>query len=83
MSVTRAFPLVHAATVIAAISAGLLIGLGLLDVTLSVDEAVREVLLWFDVIAAGIAVAAYGIFLLMQAQMFAWPVCVGMTAHEL
>ena len=75
--------LIFAAMLIAAISAGLLLGLALLGVSLPVDQAGREVPLWFDVIAAVIAVAAYGIFFSMPAQMFAWPVCVGMTAHAL
>lgn len=75
--------LIYAMAVIAAISSGLLLGLGLLGISLPVDQAGREVPLLFDVISAGIAVAAYGIFFSMPPQMFPWPVCVGMTAHAL
>jgi uncharacterized membrane protein YjjB (DUF3815 family) len=65
------------------ISIGLLLGPGLLGVSLPVDEASRAVPLWQDVIAAGVAVAAYSIFFSMPAHMMAWPVAVGMLAHAL
>jgi uncharacterized membrane protein YjjB (DUF3815 family) len=39
--------------------------------------------LWFDTIAAGIAVAAYSVFFSMPLHMLAWPVAVGMLAHAL
>ena len=39
--------------------------------------------LWQDVIAAGVAVASYGIFFSMPLNMLPWPVAVGMLAHAL
>ncbi len=53
--------LVYAGLVILAISAGLLLGLGLLHVSLPVGEPGRAVPLWLDIIAAGVAVAAYSL----------------------
>jgi uncharacterized membrane protein YjjP (DUF1212 family) len=75
--------LVYAGLVIMAISTGLLLGLSFLGVSLPVDDAGRAVPLWQDVIAAGVAVAAYSIFFSMPPQMMAWPVAVGMVAHAL
>ena len=66
-----------------AISTGLLLGLALLGVSLPVDPAGRAVPLWQDVIAAGVAVAAYSVFFSMPLRMLAWPVAVGMLAHAL
>jgi len=73
--------LIYAGLVIAAISTGLLLGLALLGVSLPVDQAGRAVPLWQDVIAAGIAVASYGVFFSMPMNMLLWPVAVGMLAH--
>jgi uncharacterized membrane protein YjjB (DUF3815 family) len=39
--------------------------------------------LWQDVIAAGVAVAAYSVFFSTPLRMFPWPVAVGMFAHAL
>jgi uncharacterized membrane protein YjjP (DUF1212 family) len=75
--------LIYAGLVIVAISAGLLIGLALLGVALPVDQAGRAVPLWQDVIAAGVAVASYGIFFSMPLNMLPWPVAVGVLAHAL
>jgi uncharacterized membrane protein YjjP (DUF1212 family) len=75
--------LVYAGAVVLAISVGLLLGLGLLGVSLPVGEPGRAVPLWLDIIAAGMAVAAYSIFFSMPLRMLAWPVAVGMTAHAL
>ena len=55
----------------------------LLGVSLPVDQASRAVPLWQDMIAAGIAVAAYSVFFSMPLHMLAWPVAVGMLAHAL
>jgi uncharacterized membrane protein YjjP (DUF1212 family) len=74
---------VFAGLVILAISAGLLLGLALLGVSLPVDQAGRAIPLWQDVIAAGIAVAAYSIFFSTPPVMLAWPIAVGMLAHAL
>jgi uncharacterized membrane protein YjjP (DUF1212 family) len=75
--------LIYAGLVILAISVGLLLGLGVLHVSLPVGEPGRAVPLWLDVIAAGVAVAAYSIFFSTPLRMLGWPVAVGMLAHAL
>src|SRR6266436_6000155 len=73
--------LIYAVLVIEAISTGLLLGLALLGVSLPLDQTGRAVPLWQDVVAAGIAVASYGVFFSMPMNMLLWPVAVGMLAH--
>jgi uncharacterized membrane protein YjjP (DUF1212 family) len=73
--------LIFASLVILAISTGLLLGLALLGVTLPVGQVGRAVPLWQDVIAAGVAVAAYSVFFSTPLRMLGWPVVVGMLAH--
>jgi uncharacterized membrane protein YjjP (DUF1212 family) len=75
--------LTYAALLIVAISTGLLLGLALLGVSLPVDQAGRVVPLWQDVIAAGVAIAAYSVFFSTPSKMLPWPVAVGMLAHAL
>ena len=75
--------LIYAGLVIVAISTGLLLGLALLGVSLPVDHAGRTVPLWQDVIAAGVAVAAYSVFFSTPLNMLPWPVAVGMLSHAL
>ena len=75
--------LIYAGLVVVAISVGLLLGLALLGVSLPVDEPGRAVPLWQDMIAAGVAVAAYSVFFSTPLRMLAWPVAVGMLAHAL
>ena len=75
--------LTYAGLVIVAISTGLLLGLALLGVSLPVDQAGRAVPLWQDVIAAGVAIAAYSVFFSTPPKMLSWPVAVGMLAHAL
>jgi uncharacterized membrane protein YjjP (DUF1212 family) len=75
--------LIYAMLVTAAISIGLLLGLAALGVSLPADPAGQSVPLWQDMIAAGVAVAAYGIFFSMPPKMLPWPVAVGMVAHAL
>src|SRR5207244_6179767 len=70
--------LVYAGLVILAISAGLLLGLGLLRVSLPVGEPGRAVALWVDMIAAGVAVAAYSIFFSTPLRMRTWPSALGL-----
>jgi uncharacterized membrane protein YjjP (DUF1212 family) len=75
--------LIYAGLIVVAISAGLLLGLGLLGVSLPTDPAGRAIPLWQDVIAAGVAVAAYSVFFSTPLNMLPWPVGVGMFAHAL
>ncbi len=75
--------LIYAGLVVLVISAGLLLGLGVLGVSLPVDAPGRSVPLWLDVIAAGVAVAAYSIFFSTPLLMLGWPAAVGMLAHAL
>jgi uncharacterized membrane protein YjjP (DUF1212 family) len=75
--------LMYAGLIVAAISIGLLVGLGVLGVSLPTDPIGRAVPLWQDVIAAGVAVAAYSVFFSSPPRMLAWPVAVGMAAHAL
>src|SRR5262249_59327065 len=75
--------LVSACPIVLAISAGLLLGLGLLGVSLPPGVPGREVPIWLDVISAGVAVAAFSIFFSMPLRMLGWPVAVGMAAHAL
>jgi uncharacterized membrane protein YjjB (DUF3815 family) len=75
--------LTYAGLTVLAISTGLLVGLALLGVSLPADPVGRAVPLWLDTIAAGIAVACYGVFFSMPLHMLAWPVSVGMLAHAL
>jgi uncharacterized membrane protein YjjP (DUF1212 family) len=73
--------LAYALFVVVAISAGLLLGLALLQVSLPVDPAGRAVPFWEDVTAAGVAVVSYSIFFSTPPRMLLWPVAVGALAH--
>jgi uncharacterized membrane protein YjjP (DUF1212 family) len=75
--------LVYAGLIVVAISAGLLLGLAAIGVALPVDASGTPVPVWQDVIAAGIAVAAYSVFFSTPLRMLPWPVAVGMFAHAL
>ena len=71
----------YAALIILMICAGLLLGLSLGGITLPVSGPAVPVPLVFDVLAAGVAVAAYGTFFSMPARMLPLPILVGMLAH--
>jgi uncharacterized membrane protein YjjP (DUF1212 family) len=75
--------IIFAGLIVVAISTGLLLGLALLGVSLPVDQVSQAVPLQLDVVAAGLAVAAYGVFFSTPLNMLAWPVGVGMLAHAL
>jgi uncharacterized membrane protein YjjP (DUF1212 family) len=75
--------LLFACLVVLAISTGLLLGLALLGVALPVDQAGTAVPLWQDIIAAGVAVAAYSVFFSTPLRLLGWPVAVGMLAHAM
>jgi uncharacterized membrane protein YjjB (DUF3815 family) len=75
--------LIHAGLIILAISVGLLLGMGLLSVSLPVGEPGLAVPFWLDVIAAGVAVAAFSVYFSTPLRMFGWPVAIGMLAHAM
>src|SRR5262245_16071923 len=75
--------LIYAGLVVTAISAGLLLGLTVFHGSLRIDPRGSAVPLWFDVIAAGVAVACYSVFFSTPLNMLGWPVAVGMLAHAL
>jgi uncharacterized membrane protein YjjP (DUF1212 family) len=75
--------LIYAGLVVVAISIGLLLGLAPFHASLPVDPPGLVVPLWFDVIAAGVAVACYSVFFSTPLNMLGWPVAVGMLAHAL
>ena len=71
----------YATLIIVMICAGLLLGLSLGGITLPVSGPSAPVSLVVDVLAAGVAVAAYGTFFAMPARMLPLPILVGMLAH--
>jgi uncharacterized membrane protein YjjP (DUF1212 family) len=73
----------YAGLITLAISAGLLAGLALAGVDLPVSPPAAAVPFGYDVIAAGIAVAAYGTFFAMPWRMLPMPILIGMLAHAL
>jgi uncharacterized membrane protein YjjP (DUF1212 family) len=70
-----------ASVIVLAICAGLLIGLSLGGLSLPAVVASKPAPLIEDVVAAGIAVAAYGSFFSMPWRFLPIPVAVGMIAH--
>jgi len=75
--------LVFAGLVVAAISAGLLLGLWLVGATLPISPPSRSIPLAVDALAAGFAVASYASFYSMHWRYVPIPVLVGMAAHTL
>jgi uncharacterized membrane protein YjjB (DUF3815 family) len=71
----------YASLITLMICAGLLLGLSFGSVTLPVSGPSRPVPLGYDVIAAGVAVAAYGTFFAMPWRMLPIPILIGMLAH--
>jgi uncharacterized membrane protein YjjP (DUF1212 family) len=71
----------YAGVIILMICTGLLTGLSLADVSLPVFAPSHPVPLGYDVIAAGVAVAAYGTFFAMPWRMLPIPIATGMFAH--
>lgn len=72
-----------ATLVVVAISAGLLLGLWFVGATLPLSPASRSVALALDVVAAGLAVSAYGSFYSMPWRYLPIPILVGMIAHAI
>jgi uncharacterized membrane protein YjjB (DUF3815 family) len=71
----------YAGVIILMICTGLLTGLSFASVSLPVSVPSHPVPLGYDVIAAGVAVAAYGTFFAMPWRMLPIPVAIGMLAH--
>jgi len=71
----------YAGVIILMICTGLLTGLSLGSVSLPASAPSYPVPLGYDVIAAGIAVAAYGTFFAMPWRMLPIPAAIGMLAH--
>ncbi len=73
----------YASLITFVISLGLLIGLSVRSVDLPVSGPQTAVPLGYDVIAAGIAVGAYGTFFAMPWRTLPIPIAIGMLAHAL
>ena len=73
--------MMFAGLVVVAISTGLLLGLALFDVPLPVGQAARVIPLGLDVLAAGLAVAAFSVFFSTPGRMLGWPLIAGMLGH--
>jgi uncharacterized membrane protein YjjP (DUF1212 family) len=71
----------YASLITVMICTGLLLGLTLLGVSLPASGPSYSPRLLYDVIAAGIAVAAYGTFFAMPWRMLPIPILIGMLAH--
>jgi uncharacterized membrane protein YjjP (DUF1212 family) len=71
----------YAAVIVLMICAGLLLGLALGGIGLPASAGTAAVPLFYDVIAAGVAVAAYGTFFSMPWRMLPIPMLIGMLAH--
>jgi uncharacterized membrane protein YjjB (DUF3815 family) len=75
--------LLFALLIMLAISVGLLLGLAALGQSLTIDPPGRSIPIGFDMIAAGVAVAAYSVFYSTPPRMWPWPIAVGTLAHGL
>jgi uncharacterized membrane protein YjjP (DUF1212 family) len=75
--------LAYAGLIVLLICTGLLSGLWLGGVGLPVSAPSQPVPFGYDVIAAGVAVAAYGTFFAMPWRMLPIPIVIGMFAHAL
>jgi len=73
--------ILYASLIIVMICTGLLAGLALGGIMLPVSGSSVPVPLLYDVIAAGVAVAAYGTFFAMPWRMLPIPMLIGMLAH--
>jgi uncharacterized membrane protein YjjP (DUF1212 family) len=71
----------YASVMVLMICAGLLLGLAIGGVALPASGDTAALPLLYDVIAAGVAVAAYGTFFSMPWRMLPIPMLIGMLAH--
>jgi uncharacterized membrane protein YjjP (DUF1212 family) len=72
---------VYCLLILLAISGGLILGLSLMNASLTASMATTPTPLWLDMICAGIAVAAFGAFFSLPWRLLAAPVIVGMLCH--
>ena len=72
----------YATLVVAAIAAGLVLGLRVGGQTLPLSSADVHVGFYADVLAAGVAAASYPVYFSMPYRMIGWPVAAGMVAHS-
>lgn len=72
---------VYCLLILLAISVGLILGLSLMNASLTTGMATTPTPLWLDMICAGIAVAAFGAFFSLPWRLLAAPVMVGMLCH--
>jgi uncharacterized membrane protein YjjB (DUF3815 family) len=73
----------YSTLILAAIAAGLILGLHLGGQTLSVTGTATNVPFYIDVVAAGVAAASYPVYFSMPYRMIVWPVVAGMLAHAM
>jgi uncharacterized membrane protein YjjP (DUF1212 family) len=73
--------IIYASVIVLMICAGLLMGLAVGGVALPAAGGTTSVPLLYDVVAAGVAVAAYGTFFSMPWRMLPIPMLIGMLAH--
>lgn len=75
--------IVFASLIVVAICVGLLVGVGLGGASLPASGVSQAPPFAWDVLAAGVAVAAYGTFFSMPWRLLPVPVAIGMLAHAL
>lgn len=76
--------LAFAGMICMSISLGVLVGLKLLGADLPIDPTTQHpVPLSHDMIAAGVAIAAYSVFFSIPLRLILWPLVVGVLAHML
>ena len=73
--------LAYCALILIAICTGLMLGLTIAGSSLATTLLASQTPIWIDIIAAGVAVAAFGTFFSLPWQMLAAPVLVGMFCH--
>lgn len=73
--------LAYCGLILLSICAGLLVGLASMSSSLAQGLPSEYVPLWLDMIAAGLAVAAFGAFFSLPWKILVIPIAVGMTCH--
>jgi uncharacterized membrane protein YjjP (DUF1212 family) len=73
--------LAYCALILVAICTGLMLGLTIAGSSLATTLLASHTPIWIDIMAAGVAVAAFGAFFSLPWKMLAAPVLVGMFCH--